>query len=62
MANGLEEIGAVQAVIHKVQTTIDGGARITLDLGCDSVEVIKKLINIKMQSDSILHVGFALME
>lgn len=43
-----------EALIYKVQTLADGGARITLDLGYDEAELIKYLINKKMSGDELM--------
>jgi hypothetical protein len=55
----MTEIGSCTAIINKVQTTIDGGARITLDLNSHDKEIIKKLIDIKLDNNQIIYVGFA---
>ena len=46
-----DQIGAGVATIQKIQTTIDNGARITLDFGSDSNALIKRLLDIKMGAD-----------
>jgi hypothetical protein len=53
------EIGSCEAIINKIQTTIDGGARITLDLNSQDKEVIKKLLDIKLMDNQTIFVGFA---
>lgn len=58
----MNEIGCIIATINKIQTTIDGGARLTLDVGQDSSDVIQKLIKIKMSKESVLQVGLIEME
>jgi hypothetical protein len=55
----IEEIGACEAIINKVQTTIDGGARITLDIDPSAHQVIEELFRLKMQNNSLIKVGFA---
>jgi hypothetical protein len=55
----MTEIGSCEATINKIQTTIDGGARITLDLNSQDKEVIKKLLDIKLMDNQIIYVGFA---
>ena len=57
-ANGLIELGAASAILYKIQTLVDGGARITLDLGSHNVELISKLIEYKMRGDDYFQVGF----
>ena len=37
------EIGACEAIINKIQTTVDGGVRITLDINPDAEEIVKQL-------------------
>jgi hypothetical protein len=54
----LDEIGVIDAIIQKVQTTADGGMRITLDSGMDSVEIFKKLIHNKMYNNGQVKVVF----
>jgi hypothetical protein len=53
------EIGSCEAIINKIQTTMDGGARITLDLNSQDKEVIKKLLDIKLMDNQTIFVGFA---
>jgi len=57
--NELNELGATEALINKIQTTVDGGARITLDINPDSIDLIKKLIDIKFSQNGLVYVGFA---
>lgn len=56
--NELIELGACEALINKIQTTIDGGARITLDINPDNLELIKKLMDIKFSQNGLVYVGF----
>ena len=56
------QIGAGLATINKIQTTIDQGARITLDFGSDSHDVIKKLLDIRMGEDCPIMVAFVRVE
>lgn len=51
------EIGAANAIIYKVQTTVDNGARITLDLGAESSDLILKLLHLKMMGDDYITIG-----
>lgn len=53
------ELGSCEAIINKIQTTIDGGARVTLDLNSNDKELIKKLIDIKLENNQMIYVGFA---
>ena len=46
-----ESLGSGLATINKIQTTLDNGARITLDFGADSEALIKRLLSIKMGAD-----------
>ena len=55
------EIGACLAVINKLQTTIDGGVRLTLDLNPSESEIIKKLFDLKINNESEICVGFSKM-
>lgn len=54
----MEEIGACTAVINKVQTTIDGGFRITLDLESSATFIATQLLEKKLQGQELLEVGF----
>lgn len=56
--NNLIEIGACDALINKIQTTVDGGARITLDINPDNLDLIKKLFDIKFSQNGYVYVGF----
>jgi hypothetical protein len=51
------EIGTLTAVINKLQTTADGGARLTLDLSGDECQVIEKLIKHKLSTDGLVTIG-----
>lgn len=51
-------IGSSLAIIQKIQTTIDGGARITLDLGQNDSELISKLMKLKLSGDELVFVAF----
>lgn len=55
----MQEIGSCEAIINRIQTTIDGGVRLTLDLNSDDSELIKKLLDIKLMDNRVLFVGFA---
>ena len=51
-------IGASVATIYKIQTTIDGGARLTLDLPVDSVGLMSSLLKRKLENDELVMVAF----
>lgn len=51
-------IDTVLCEINKVQTTVDMGGRITLDVGSDSAKLIAMLTAIKMQGDGLVRVTF----
>lgn len=55
----MNELGSCEAIINKIQTTIDGGARVTLDLNSNDRELIKRLIDIKLEGSQTIFVGFA---
>lgn len=40
-----------EAVVYKVQTLVDGGARVTLDLSSEDSVIIKKLIDNKLHGE-----------
>jgi len=54
----MKELGNSEAILYKIQTLIDGGARITLDLDASSSELIKNLISNKMQGKEMVYVAF----
>ena len=56
--DNLKEIGTTQALINKLQTTVDGGARITLDLSASESEVIKNLMVNKLSGKDLCYVVF----
>ena len=58
----MDEIGACLATINKIQTTIDGGIRLTLDLNPTESEIIKKLFDLKISNTSEICVGFSKIE
>lgn len=47
MSNGEKALGAARTIINKIQTTIDGGYRLTLDLPDSEIELIKTLMAFK---------------
>jgi len=51
-------LGAAKAVINKVQTTVDGGARITLDVGTDSQETIKNILDAYLNDNRLVYCSF----
>ena len=53
-------LGAAEALINKIQTTIDGGFRLTLDLTTQESELIKTLIDLKANphEEQTLYVAF----
>lgn len=55
----IKELGATQATINKIQTTVDYGVRLTLDLDANDSELIKKLFDLKMRGEELLYVGFS---
>jgi hypothetical protein len=52
-------IGVADALIYKVQTLVDGGLRVTLDLSANDIEIVQKLLLLYSQGDSLIKVGFA---
>jgi len=58
----LTEIGSCQGIINKIQTTLDGGVRLTLDLNPSESDLIKKLFELKMSEEPEVCVGFAKIE
>lgn len=52
-----KEIGTCHAELTKLQTTIDGGARITLDIGSHDFHVIKNLLD-KYSTDGTIVCAF----
>lgn len=58
MSEGLEVIGEGQAEIFKVQTTLDGGARITINLGHESSDLVASLMAHKMRTNKLVRVVF----
>ena len=57
-----KEIGAAPAIIYKVQTSIDGGARLTLDLPETSADLILQLMQRKMSGKELVMCAFVEME
>lgn len=48
----------VEAIINKIQTTADGGARLTLDLGYESSEIIAQLLQNKLSGTDLIYIAF----
>lgn len=59
MKQKLEAIGVTSALINKITTTIDGGARLTLDLTSLDSDIIKQLIDIKLKGTGLIVVAFS---
>lgn len=53
-----EILGKAQAVIEKIQTTKDGGARITLDMTSIDSDLIKTLLELKLKGTGLITVVF----
>jgi len=53
----MEEIGTANAIIYKVLTTLDGGARVSFDFGQNDSELIAKLLELKMRGDAVVTLG-----
>lgn len=54
----MKEIGSTHAIINKIQTTVDGGARITLDIGAESSVLVSKLLSNKLKCNESVFVAF----
>lgn len=52
----LKQLGQCDAQIQKVQTTADGGVRLTLDLGYDARELSAILMQKKLILEDFLHI------
>lgn len=55
----LEAIGVTSVLINKITTTIDGGARLTLDLTAIDADIIKQLMDIKLKGTGVIVVAFS---
>lgn len=55
----MEEIGSAAAIIQKIQTTVDGGYRLTLDLGADSTALMQSLLMLKGSGSEMIYIGIA---
>lgn len=51
------EIGSSRALIQKIQTTIDGGFRLTLDILPQDQEILSKLLKRYALGERIVEVG-----
>lgn len=52
------EIGTALCIINKIQTTIDGGARLTLDLSSESRDLIANLLDLKLAGNELVVAAF----
>lgn len=50
------------AIIYKIQTLVDGGARITLDVGGHDLDLITRLLQSKISGNDYFKVTFDLQE
>lgn len=46
-------LGTALALVSKVTNTVDGGAKITLEMSANDAEVIKKLFQAALDSDQL---------
>lgn len=53
-----EELGVAKGIIQKVQTTVDGGLRVSLDFGGCDLDLVKKLLEISMGETKQVVVAF----
>jgi hypothetical protein len=53
-----ESPAIVEAIINKVQTTADGGARITLDIGYDARHIAAQLLQKKIAGNDLISIVF----
>lgn len=53
-----KEIGTAIAIVDKVQTTRDGGYRITIDLPDSEVSLAQNLLKIKAKGNQLVYVVF----
>jgi hypothetical protein len=51
------EVGSCRALISKIQTTIDGGLRLTLDLNPDDEKLVSSLMALYARGNRLLQVG-----
>lgn len=51
------ELGSGLSQINSIKTLVDGGARVTLDFGADSKDLIKKLLDEKLDRTGLVVVG-----
>ena len=58
----LKEIGAIEAIINKIQSIKDGSVRITLDIPQDQAEIIGELMKIAISPKPLIYVGFSKLE
>lgn len=54
----MKRIGDCEAIINKITTTIDGGVRITLDLNSGDADLVKKLMDIRLETQGLVYVAF----
>lgn len=54
----MSEVKAVDCQIYKLQTLVDSGARVTIDLGYDAVWLIEQLMSAKMRGDDNYKIVF----
>jgi len=53
----MEQLGNGLSQINSIKTLVDGGARVTLDFGADSKELIKKLLDEKLDRTGLVVVA-----
>lgn len=48
----------IDALVNKIQTTIDGGCRITIDVGMEAQPIVSRLMENKMNGEDLVKVAF----
>jgi len=54
----MKELGSAHSIISKISTTIDGGARLTLDFSAQDKELIKSLLELYLKGEKEVFVAF----
>lgn len=60
MESRFKELGSCECVIGNIRTLVDGSCRISLDLDPQAIDIITKLIKMKMANEQTIYVGFAI--
>lgn len=52
-----QEVGSCSAIIYKVQSLLDGSARVSFDIPAMDAKIAAKLLSMKLESRELVQLG-----